>query len=243
MSDSSSYYNTFDLDDMDDIELIMQAIKQDQPLQQNEAESSRRTRKAINSERDLAEARLVADYFGEYLKYTDYYFRRRYRMKCSLFLEIVQCIETYIEIVHPLPGHFKFFVVRPDAMGLMSFGVIIKCTFAIRQLAYGTSPDALDEYLQMGEHYAHDCDKIYPTIMLEAVASYDLWIWHAFFGVADVNNDLTALNHSPLFDNLLDDIALVVLYEVNGVTFEKRYYLADGIYPQWASFVKPFTDA
>ncbi|GJS90491.1 ALP1-like protein isoform X1 [Tanacetum coccineum] len=25
-------------------------------------------------------------------------------------------------------------------------------------------------------------DKKYPTIMLEAVASYDLWIWHAFFG-------------------------------------------------------------
>ncbi|GJY88354.1 ALP1-like protein isoform X1 [Tanacetum coccineum] len=29
-------------------------------------------------------------------------------------------------------------------------------------------------------------DKKYPTILLEAVASYDLWIWHAFFGVAGV---------------------------------------------------------
>ncbi|GJS15222.1 ALP1-like protein isoform X1 [Tanacetum coccineum] len=37
------------------------------------------------------------------------------------------------------------------------------------------------------------------------------------------------LNHSPLFDDLLDDIAPVVPYEVNGVTFEKGYYLADGI--------------
>ncbi|XP_051229233.1 uncharacterized protein [Lolium perenne] len=30
----------------------------------------------------------------------------------------------------------------------------------------------------------------HPTIILEAVASYDRWIWHAFFGVAGSNNDL-----------------------------------------------------
>nr|GFA16615.1 hypothetical protein [Tanacetum cinerariifolium] len=33
-------------------------------------------------------------------------------------------------------------------------------------------------------------DKRYPTIMLEAVASYDLWTWHAFSWVAGANNDL-----------------------------------------------------
>ncbi|GJW97306.1 RNA-directed DNA polymerase, eukaryota, reverse transcriptase zinc-binding domain protein [Tanacetum coccineum] len=57
------------------------------------------------------------------------------------------------------------------------------------------------------------------------------------------NNDLTILNHSPLFDDLLDDIAPIVEFEVNGVTFEKGYYLADGIYPQRATFVKSFTVA
>ncbi|GJW89158.1 hypothetical protein Tco_0164498 [Tanacetum coccineum] len=87
MSDSS-YSNTSDLDDMDDIELIMQAIKHDQSLQQNEAESSRRRHNPINHE--SAEARLMADYFSEYPKHPDYYFRRRYRMHRSLFLEIVQ---------------------------------------------------------------------------------------------------------------------------------------------------------
>ncbi|GJU07046.1 ALP1-like protein isoform X1 [Tanacetum coccineum] len=66
--------------------------------------------------------------------------------------------------------------------------------------------------------------------------------WHGQFG-RGANNDLTVLNHSPLFDDLLDDIAPVVPYEVNGVTFEKGYYLADGIYPQWAAFVKSFTVA
>ncbi|GKB28994.1 ALP1-like protein isoform X1 [Tanacetum coccineum] len=60
---------------------------------------------------------------------------------------------------------------------------------------------------------------------------------------AGANNDLTVLNNSSLFDDLLDDIALVAPFECNGVTFEKGYYLADDIYPQWSSFVKSFTVA
>nr|GEX78699.1 putative nuclease HARBI1 [Tanacetum cinerariifolium] len=153
MSDSSKNSNTSDLDDIHDIKLVMQVINQDQQLK---GESSRRTRNAISRELDVAEARL-ADYFYEPPKYSDYYFRRRYRMNCSLYLEIVQGIEYYIETADHLPGHFKFFVVRPDATGLMSFSVIMKCTSTICQLAYCTSHDALDEYLQMGEHCAHNC--------------------------------------------------------------------------------------
>ncbi|GJY87554.1 ALP1-like protein isoform X1 [Tanacetum coccineum] len=79
--------------------------------------------------------------------------------------------------------------------------------------------------------------------MLETVASQDLRIWHAFFGVAGANNDINVLDNSPLFDNLLDDKAPVALYVVNGVEFEKGYYLVDDIYPQWATFVKSFTVA
>nr|GEZ72579.1 protein ALP1-like [Tanacetum cinerariifolium] len=69
--------------------------------------------------------------------------------------------------------------------------------------------------------------KKYPTIMLEVVASQDLWIWHAFFGVAGANNDINILDNSPLFDDLLNDTAPVVPYVVNGVGYEKGYYLAD----------------
>ncbi|GJZ08888.1 ALP1-like protein isoform X1 [Tanacetum coccineum] len=63
--------------------------------------------------------------------------------------------------------------------------------------------------------------------MLEVVASHDLWIWHAFFEVAYANNDINILDTSPLFDDLLDDKAPVAPYVVNGVGFEKGYYLAD----------------
>ncbi|GKE03269.1 ALP1-like protein [Tanacetum coccineum] len=79
--------------------------------------------------------------------------------------------------------------------------------------------------------------------MLEVVASYDLWIWHAFLEVAGAYNDITVLNNSPLFDDLIDDIAPVAPFKVNGVTFQQGYYLANEIYPQWSSFVKSFSVA
>ncbi|GJU08022.1 transcription elongation factor SPT6 [Tanacetum coccineum] len=156
-----------DLDDIADIDLVMQLINKDQQMQ---GESSRDSRKAINRERDMAEARLMADYFGPSPN-PDYYFRSRYRMNRSLFLEIVQGIEIYIETHDPLPAHFKFFVVRPDATSLMSFSVIMKCTSAIRQLAYDTSPDALDEYLQMGEHCARDCLDFFTICIIDLFTS------------------------------------------------------------------------
>ncbi|GKA49423.1 putative nuclease HARBI1 isoform X2, partial [Tanacetum coccineum] len=155
----------------------------------------------------LAEQRLIDDYFDddEYEpKYPEEKFRRRY------------------------------FRVRIDAIGRNSIGPILKCTSAIRQMAYGTAPDAFDEYLQIAElqtwtpgmlgsidcmHWDwKNCPKAlhgqfkrsthkYPTLMLEAVADQKLWIWHAYFGVPGANNDLNVLYGSPLFD---DEIAILI---------------------------------
>nr|XP_043619631.1 uncharacterized protein LOC122591426 [Erigeron canadensis] len=77
-----------------------------------------------------------------------------------------------------------------------------------------------------------------PTIMLEAVASQDCWIWHTYFGVADSNNDINVLNQSPLFNGFKDGIAPVVPFTVNGTEYKYPYYLVDGIYPRYAMFVK-----
>ena len=76
--------------------------------------------------------------------------------------------------------------------------------------------------------------------MLEAVASHDLWIWHAFFGVAGSNNDINVLNQSPLFTTQRQGIAPKVRFTVNGNEYDMGYYLSDGIYPEWAAFVKTF---
>lgn len=76
------------------------------------------------------------------------------------------------------------------------------------------------------------------TIMLEAVASQDLWIWHAFFGTAGSNNDLNVLYQSSLFTEVVQGRAPEVQFMVNGNEYKLGYYLADGIYPEWAAFVK-----
>ncbi|GKD78032.1 probable arabinosyltransferase ARAD1 [Tanacetum coccineum] len=54
------------------------------------------------------------------------------------------------------------------------------------------------------------------------------------------NNDLNALYGSPLFDDELADTAPECPFVVNEHTYRKCYYLADGIYPAWSTFVKLF---
>ena len=77
-----------------------------------------------------------------------------------------------------------------------------------------------------------------PTIILEAIASYDLWIWHAFFGLPGSNNDINVLERSHVFNELAEGRAPAVHYSINGHDYTMGYYLADGIYPKWATFVK-----
>ena len=77
-----------------------------------------------------------------------------------------------------------------------------------------------------------------PTIILEAVASQDLWIWHAFFGLPGSHNDINVLHRSHLFAKLAEGEAPQVNYIINGHSYTMGYYLADGIYPKWATFVK-----
>ncbi|CAL2267380.1 unnamed protein product [Prunus armeniaca] len=43
------------------------------------------------------------------------------------------------------------------------------------------------------------------SIILEAIALFDCWVWHAFFGVTGSQNDLNVLGQSPVFDEV-DDI-------------------------------------
>ncbi|GJR88130.1 ALP1-like protein [Tanacetum coccineum] len=166
-------------------------------------------------------------------------------------------------------------------MGNVGISSLMKCTSAIRQMAHGAVPDALDEYMQMGattarkslqmfckaimelygeeflrkptytdmeKLYAHHDEKHgfpgmlgsidYPFILLEAIASQDLWIWHAFFGVSGMNNDVNVLRQSPIFNDLKSGRAPDVPFMANNVPYKRGYYLTDGIYPQWAVLIK-----
>ncbi|CAL8170059.1 unnamed protein product [Prunus armeniaca] len=76
------------------------------------------------------------------------------------------------------------------------------------------------------------------SIILEAVAGFDTWVWHAFFGVAGSQNDLNVLGQSPVFNDILRGECPNITYQVNNTVYQNGYYLADGIYPRWTTFVK-----
>nr|GEY11616.1 hypothetical protein [Tanacetum cinerariifolium] len=74
-------------------------------------------------------------------------------------------------------------------------------------------------------------DHKHRTLMLEAIADQKLWIWHAYFGVSEVNSYLNVLYGTLLFDDELAGTAPECPFVVNGHTNRKGYYLADDIYP------------
>ncbi|CAL9004399.1 unnamed protein product [Prunus brigantina] len=76
------------------------------------------------------------------------------------------------------------------------------------------------------------------SIILEAVAGFDTWVWHAFFGVAGSQNDLNVLGQSPVFNDVLRGEGPTITYQINNTVYQNGYYLADGIYPRWTTFVK-----
>ncbi|GKB43580.1 ALP1-like protein isoform X1 [Tanacetum coccineum] len=275
--------NLYFQDDAERYRRAYEAYEQFQAMTNQQAEGSgsgiKRTRTYIPRDQEKAEQRLLEDYFGNDNtppKYPKENFRRRQQI---------------------------------DALGRNSIGPILKITSVIRQLAYGTTPDEFDEYLQIVERCSRDCldnftkciyilyveeylrkpslediektyalheekhglpgilgsidcmhwdwkncpkalhgqfkrkDHKYPTLMLEAVADQRLWIWHAYFGVPESNNDLNVLYGSPLFDDVLADTAPEAPFVVNERTYKQGYYLADGIYLTWSTFVKTFSIA
>ncbi|GJW63483.1 retrotransposon protein, putative, ty1-copia subclass [Tanacetum coccineum] len=175
----------------------------------------------IPRKREEAEQRLLDDYFGDDEtppNYLEENFKRRYRMSSTLFAQIVNVITGYDD--QPIPEYFHFFRKGHDATSRGSISAILKCTSAIRQLAYGTTPDAFDD----------SCGS-----KIEDLA--------CIFWGSRGNNDLNVLYGSPLFDDVLADTATKALFVVNERTYKKGYYLADGIYPTWSSFVKTFSIA
>jgi hypothetical protein len=79
-------------------------------------------------------------------------------------------------------------------------------------------------------HEMYRYHKKEPTIILEAVVSKDLLLWHVFFGMSNSHNDINVLQRSPIITRLAEGQAPQVNYSINGDDYSLVYYLADGIY-------------
>ena len=92
-------------------------------------------------------------------------------------------------------------------------------------------------------HGAYKGKENKPTVVLEAVAGHDLWIWHANFGAPGTLNDITILQGSKLFRDAREGNGPSTRFTVNGHTYKRGYYLVVGIYPRYSTFVQAFKAA
>jgi len=225
------------LDDDDENLVVLHLVDKFEAGPPKKRRGSTVGRLCIPRNRALGDKMLMKDYFAEVPTYPAHLFRRRYRMRRSLFVRIVEACEQ----------NCRFFTRRRNVAGLIGFSEYQKNSAAMRVIAYGVPADYADEYLRIskdttiksvrvfpkiiirvfGPEYLRapneddvkklmamneargwpgmlgsiDCMhwrwkncpvawagqytgyKLKPTIVLEAVASHDLWIWNCFFGL------------------------------------------------------------
>jgi hypothetical protein len=78
------------------------------------------------------------------------------------------------------------------------------------------------------------------TIVLEAIADVDHYIWHIYFGSPGAMNDINILDKSPILGAIhRGDLNIHVdPYFIDNKPADFMYFLVDGIYPDLAYFVK-----
>ena len=269
--------------------------------------SGGRKKKPIGLHIDF-DSRIMADYFGVVAKDVDGVitrgvrprfgskkFNRRFRMSSKRFCKL------HAEISHPERGD-DFFQTGCDAMGKHGPTTLQKLVAAIRQLAYGTASDHVEEYTGVADgtarkalrHFSKWLDKRYgakflgawteeaikkemaanetrgfpgmlgsidyrhwswrncpvawqgqyydrggtKSIVAEAIAGHDMYFWHAFVGAPGFLNDLNILGRSTLHEHYLNSPAAKIKFVILDEEFTGAYFLADGIYPGYALFMK-----
>ena len=85
------------------------------------------------------------------------------------------------------------------------------------------------------------------SVIAEAVAGSDMYFWHAEVGFPGAINDIQVLARSSFSMIYLESPAVNEVYYIGGVKFTGAFFLADGIYPPSAYFMKtigePSTEA
>ncbi|XP_020406610.1 uncharacterized protein [Zea mays] len=177
--------------------------------------------RVLQRDRQAGYQRLYQDYFLDNPTYGHYYFRRRFRMRRSLFVRIWKAVEQ----------HDQYFVQKRNTAGTLGLSSLQKITAAFRMLSYGVAADATDDYVRIGESTTIESLRRFVCSVVEVFGDEYLRTPNE-----DDTARLLAIGESRGFS--ADGEAPKVNYTINNNEYTMGYYLADGIYPSWATFVK-----
>ncbi|XP_028056614.1 uncharacterized protein LOC114260633 [Camellia sinensis] len=177
----------------------------------------------IHRDRRQGHDRLFADYFAANPVYSPTIFRRRFRM----------CRPLYLRILNAIQAHNSYFVQKQDAAYVLGLSPLQKMTSAMRILSYGVAADAVDDYIRIGESTAIQSLQQFCNLVTE--------IFGEEYLISPTPTDiarLLAIGEVRGFPGMLESKAPPIHYTINGHSYDMGYYLADGIYSQWATLVQ-----
>ncbi|XP_023753813.1 uncharacterized protein LOC111902190 [Lactuca sativa] len=178
----------------------------------------------LNIDREEEHRRLVNDYFADNCVYQSSDFKKG----------------------------MNFFQMRYDARGKRGFTGLQKCVAAIKLMAMGESPNFVDDYMRMSERTAQEglyrlargVVETFGNKYLRKPSLHDMQQLYAvheeIHGFSGSNNDVNVLDHFPNFEDLLLGKTPDAPFTVNANEYKFGYYLTDGIYPPYSTFMKAF---
>jgi hypothetical protein len=146
-------------DDETEMMLLLFGLKQTEDRMKllDQRKGSVMGRMCIPRNRALGHEQLMQDYFAEVPTYPPRLFRRRYRMRRTLFEKIVKDCEANCD----------YFKQRRNAAQVMGFSPYKKKSAAMRVIAYGIPADYTDEYLRIGVQTTTDCVRMFAKMVIK----------------------------------------------------------------------------